>query len=127
MMGKEILLVGLGGGIGSVFRYLISILHSKYFQSHQILATFSVNFLGCILIGILLGLFEQHRISSPNLKYLFITGFCGGFTTFSAFAAENMQLISSGNSITAIIYILSSVVFSLLGVFFGHFIIQNLA
>jgi len=127
MIGKEILLVGLGGGIGSIFRYLSSILNAKYFQSAQLLATFSVNVLGCILIGIFLGLIEHQKLSNPNLKNLFITGFCGGFTTFSAFAAENMQLISTGNSFSAILYILSTIVFSLLGVFLGHYIIQNIS
>jgi CrcB protein len=104
---SKIILIGIGGGTGSVLRYLTSVFLTKYFQSAFPIATFAVNFTGCLLTGLLLGFFEQQAVSN-NLKFLFITGFCGGYTTFSTFAAENMNLFKSENSTTAFIYILAS-------------------
>jgi len=75
--------------------------------------------LGCLLIGILLGLFERQQLSNPDLKFLFITGFCGGYTTFSAFASENINLFQSSNSLIAFLYIAVSVLVGLLAVWLG--------
>ncbi len=118
-MTKAIILVGLGGGVGSIFRYLTSVVATKYFQTIFPLGTFAVNIIGCLIVGILLGLFERQQLTNPDLKLLFITGFCGGYTTFSAFASENINLFQSGNSLTAFVYIASSVLISLFAVFIG--------
>lgn len=123
-MTKAIVLVGLGGGIGSVLRYLVSVVVTKYFQTAFPLATFVSNFVGCLIIGVLLGVFERQQISSPDLKLLFITGFCGGYTTFSAFAAENVSLFQSGNSFTALLYIFGSVLLGLFAVWIGLFLVK---
>lgn len=116
---RAIIFVGLGGGIGSIFRYLTSITITKYFQTTFPLATFTVNILGCLVIGILLGLFEHQQLTNPDLKFLFITGFCGGYTTFSAFASENISLFQSSNSLTAFLYIGTSILVSLFAVWLG--------
>ena len=116
---KNILLVAIGGGTGSVLRYLTSVLTSKYFTSTFPLGTFVVNIVGCLIIGILTGLFYKSSMTSPDLKILFITGFCGGFTTFSAFAQENINLMQSNNLVTAIIYTTLSVVVGLTFVWIG--------
>lgn len=116
---KNILLVAIGGGTGSVLRYLTSVLTSKYFTSTFPLGTFAVNIVGCLIIGILTGLFYKSSITNPDLKILFITGFCGGFTTFSAFAQENINLIQSNNLVTAIIYTILSVIVGLTFVWIG--------
>lgn len=118
-MTRAIILVGLGGGLGSVFRYLTSVIVTKYFQTTFPLATFTANIFGCLLIGVLLGLFERQQLTNPDLKFLFITGFCGGYTTFSAFASENINLLQSGNSLTAFVYIATSVIISLFSVWLG--------
>src|SRR5690625_7004236 len=112
-MTRVIILVGLGGGLGSIFRYLTSVVVTKYFQTTFPLATFTANILGCLIIGVLLGLFERQQLTNPDLKFLFITGFCGGYTTFSAFASENINLFQSGNPLTAFLYIASSIFVSL--------------
>jgi CrcB protein len=118
-MTRAIILVGLGGGLGSIFRYLTSVVVTKYVQTTFPLGTFAVNIIGCLIVGILLGLFERQQLTNPDLKFLLITGFCGGYTTFSAFASENINLFQSGNSLTAFVYIASSVLISLFAVFIG--------
>jgi len=118
-MVRAIILVGIGGGLGSIFRYLTTVVVNKYFQSSFPLATLAANILGCLIIGLLLGFFERHQFTNPDLKFLFVTGFCGGYTTFSAFAAENVNLFQSGNTLTAFLYIAASVLVSLFAVWIG--------
>ena len=115
---KQLLLVGLGGGIGSIFRYLTSVYTAKYYANTFPLATFLTNGLGCFIIGLLIGYFAKTNIDN-NLKLLFITGFCGGYTTFSTFAAENISLLQNQNYLTLIAYTLASVLVGFLAVGLG--------
>src|SRR5690554_447943 len=92
---KTLILVGLGGGVGSVLRYLASLLANRYFPTIFPLATFTVNVIGCFLIGLILGLLERQHLPNPDMRFLFVIGFCGGFTTFSAFALENIFLMQN--------------------------------
>ena len=116
---RAIILVGLGGGLGSILRYLTAVVVNKYFQQSFPWATFAANVIGCFIIGMLLGIFERHQFTNPDLKYLFIAGFCGGYTTFSAFAAENVNLFQSGNTLTALLYITASVLTGIFAVWIG--------
>ena len=116
---RAIILVGLGGGLGSILRYLTVVVVNKYFQQSFPWATFAANIIGCLIIGLLLGFFERHQFTNPDLKYLFIVGFCGGYTTFSAFAVENMNLFQSGNTLTALMYIAASVLVGIFAVWIG--------
>lgn len=119
---KSVLLVALGGSVGSILRYLASVFTTKFYSANFPLATFIVNIIGCLIIGILFGLFEKNGIVNDNLRLLLITGFCGGFTTFSAFSSENINLLQNGNFMTAIVYISLSVILGLFAVWFGLFI-----
>lgn len=123
-MFKTLFIVGLGGGIGSAFRYLTSVLSDKYIQNSFPWATFLVNVIGCLIIGILIGFFAKQQVENPALKLLFVTGFCGGFTTFSAFALENIKLFQSGNTLLALLYIALSVLLGIFAVWGGMLLVK---
>lgn len=118
-MVKQLLLVGIGGGAGSIFRYLASILAGRQASGFP-WATFLVNISGCLLIGLLAGLAARCEIIGADLKLLFITGFCGGYTTFSTFSAENLKLLNSGNWGLALLYIAASLAVGLAAVCLGN-------
>ncbi len=119
---KSILIVGFGGGIGSILRYLTTFYAAKFFPLKFPIGTFAVNFLGCFLVGLLLGYFEKNNLVNSDLKLLFVTGFCGGYTTFSAFGYENINLFQSNNTLLAFAYIGASLIFGLLAVWLGLFL-----
>jgi CrcB protein len=116
---KGIIFVGIGGAIGSVMRYILGSVGTHYFKGTFPLATFITNFLGCIIIGLLIGYFGKSNEINPQLKLLLITGFCGGFTTFSTFAAENVQLMENGNYGLLFANVVGSVVLGIGGVILG--------
>ena len=117
---KQALLVGLGGFIGTVARYLLGsfILHRMPNFRFPV-GTFTINILGCFLIGLLAGLAEKRGAFSPDVRLFLFTGICGGFTTFSAFAHENVFLLRRDEPGTAITYIVASVLLGLLAVWIG--------
>lgn len=123
---KEILLVGLGGGLGSIFRYLTSVLAGKLLPSPFPWGTLVVNIVGCLLIGLLVGMFEKGQLLSSELRLLLIAGFCGGYTTFSAFALENINLFSNQHSSLAFLYIAASVLLGLAAVWAGFYIVKSI-
>lgn len=122
-----IILVGSGGLIGSVLRYLIAIFYSKHFSASFIpYGTFAVNILGCLLIGIVYGLSERFHFLTPHWRLFLATGICGGFTTFSAFAYENISMLQQSNYTGFAVYSIGSFVLCLLSVFAGLSIIKIL-
>lgn len=118
-MTKNILIVLIGGGTGSVLRYLAFLLTSKLFPTTFPLATFLVNIIGCFIIGIVTGFYLKNNMANPDTRLLLVTGFCGGFTTFSAFAQENINLIQTNNMTLAIIYTGFSIILGLVFVWLG--------
>lgn len=117
---KDLLLVGIGGGIGSMLRFLTSSMSARYISSEWALfGTFIVNVVGCFVIGLLAGWLLANMGKSQQLPLLLVTGFCGGYTTFSAFAFENVQLLQSGHTLFSILYIVGSVTAGLLAVWGG--------
>jgi len=121
---KEIIYVGIGGGIGSIFRYLTSFYSQKIFPGDYPWGTFLVNMIGCLVIGLLLGLIEKERMLFPQMRQLLIVGFCGGFTTFSSFAAENIRLIQSGQLMLVLLYTAASVLLGLAAVGLGLYLVK---
>ncbi len=121
---KQLLLVFVGGGFGSVLRYIIG----KYLNSPQDgipYGTFAANILGSLLIGIILGLAAKNDTLTSNQTLLLATGFCGGFTTFSTFAYENHVFLKAGDFTSFALYTIASFVIGFLAVFFGLFLVKN--
>ena len=121
---RTLLLIGLGGSIGSMLRYLTSVVIEKYYATIFPLATLIINILGCLLIGIIMGLLEKNQVTDSAMKWLLVTGFCGGFTTFSAFGYENIRLLQNGNVFLAFVYISASIILGLGSVWLGFLLVK---
>ena len=117
---KDLILVGIGSGIGGMCRYLISLYLG---QSHSGFpwGTFVVNIMGCLLIGILWGLTSRFQNLSPAFSLLFMVGFCGGFTTFSTFSKEGLALLQANNYTLFALYTIGSVLLGIISVALGYF------
>lgn len=121
---KNLLLVGLGGGLGSIARYLCQKWFAENYQHPFPWGTFLVNIAGCFLIGAIYAAGEKATVMTPQTRLLLATGLCGGFTTFSTFAFENMGLLRSGDLSYFLLYIGGSVVLGILFVFAGAAVIK---
>ena len=116
---KSLLLVGTGGFIGSVFRFLASRFMQNNFPSAFPFGTFFVNITGCFLIGLIYGLSEKSSLFSSGWKLFLAVGFCGGFTTFSTFANENLAMLRDGDFFHFLLYTGLSVFLGIAATFFG--------
>ncbi|WP_298472796.1 fluoride efflux transporter CrcB [uncultured Maribacter sp.] len=115
---KQLLLVFLGGGLGSVLRYYISKTFNSFF--HNIfLGTFIVNIIGCLVIGFVLGLSFKNNLLTQNQTLLLTTGFCGGFTTFSTFAFEGHSVLKTGDFLYFTIYTILSIIIGIASIALG--------
>lgn len=108
----------IGGGIGSVFRYILSNLIMNFFNKVFPLGTLIVNITGCFLIGLLFG-FSEKTIISSNIRLFIFVGLLGGFTTFSSFGLETFNLIRQSEIKYAILNFILNNFLGLLAVFFG--------
>ncbi|MFC4892929.1 fluoride efflux transporter CrcB [Pseudofrancisella aestuarii] len=126
-MGLLVLLVGIGGGIGAICRFLVTQLSSSI--SHQIpVGIFICNIVGSLIIGIVAAFLIKTQIftevMSANVRALCVTGFLGGFTTFSSFSLDTLNLFQRGEVWLAFGYILASVFISLFAVICGFYAIS---
>jgi len=118
-MWQSILLVATGGGAGSALRFLCQRWVHQHYPHAFPWGTFLVNIAGCLLIGLLWGLIEKGNLVKAEWRLLLVTGFCGGYTTFSSFAAENIQLLKDGRITYFLFYSLASVLLGILAAFAG--------
>jgi fluoride exporter len=116
---KTLLLIGSGGFIGSVSRFLASRFMQNLFPSVFPFGTFFVNITGCFLVGLFYGLSEKSPLFTPGWKMFLTVGFCGGFTTFSTFANENLAMLRDGDFFHFTIYTGLSIFLGIAGTFLG--------
>ncbi|PVD51191.1 fluoride efflux transporter CrcB [Terrimonas sp.] len=121
---RAILFIWLGGGFGSVLRYLVQLGTSKLFTVTFPAGTFVVNISGCFVIGLLYGLATKYAALTMEWRLFLITGICGGYTTFSSFSYEGISLFRQGNYTYFILYTVLSVVVGLLSTFFGMTVVK---
>jgi fluoride exporter len=112
------LLIFLGGGFGSILRYSISIGTINYNKTDFPLATFIANIASCFLVGLLYHYLPKTTFSETG-RYLLVTGFCGGFSTFSTFSIETIDLLQKNNWMMAVTYVIASFLCDLLAVWVG--------
>jgi len=119
LTGVTLLLVGLGGALGSMARYMFSTQVSRLVPSLFPFGTFAVNVVGCVLFGIIVGLAEQRSVFRPEARAFLLIGVLGGFTTFSTFAFESFQLLRDGQFMSAALNVVGQVIAGLVGLWAG--------
>ena len=123
---SEYLLLAAGGVAGTLARYFLSGLIKKIFSAHLAFGTFTVNLIGCFILGLIVVLADQKSILTPSVRLFLMTGFCGAFTTFSAFIFEVADLTQGGRTLMAFVYILASIGLGLLSFFAGSWLAARL-
>ena len=132
---KDIILVGIGSGIGGICRYLISLAMTqargicRYLISLAMTqarngfpwGTFTINVAGCLLIGLLWGATSRFQNVSPSFALFLMVGFCGGFTTFSTFSKEGLTMLQADSYILFSLYAIGSMMLGILAVALGYY------
>jgi len=123
---RFLLIIGVGGFIGTIARYLSQQFIYKFYPATFPIGTLSVNLLGCLLIGIFYSISEKGNLLSPEWRLFLTTGLCGGYTTFSTFSYESVQLLNDGEYSYVAIYAMASVVLGILATLFGIWITKTI-
>jgi len=121
---QQFFIVGIGSFLGGGLRYLISVFFNQKVNPDFPYATLSVNLFGCLLIGLFYGLFERSAINN-DWKLFLTTGLCGGFTTFSAFSNESLELFKQGNIMSMLIYIIISIIIGIALTYAGYLMAKS--
>jgi len=123
---KELIAVFLGSGLGGLSRFglgkWINSLHNHHFP----FGTFVVNIIACFALGFIIGLADHKQLLSPATRLFWAVGFCGGFSTFSAFSSETMTLFQQGHNASLILYVLASVLLCVTATFCGLLIAERI-
>jgi fluoride exporter len=117
---KQLLLIGTGGFIGSVARFLVSRLNTRVEWLSIPVGTLAVNVLGSFLIGFLIGVSERSPVLTVELRMFLMVGLCGGFTTFSSFSGENLMLMRNGQFLPLFLYTGLSILLGFTAVYLGY-------
>ena len=117
---KQLLLIGTGGFIGSVARYLVSRLNTRIDWFSIPIGTLTVNVVGSLLIGFLIGVSEKSPILTVEWRMFLMVGLCGGFTTFSSFSGENLVLMKNGQILPLLLYTGLSIFLGFIAVYLGY-------
>ena len=122
---KSLLIVGAGSFVGGTLRYLISTYMKNICGQAFPWGTLAVNLLGCFIIGILFAAFSKHSATDNTWYLLLTTGVCGGFTTFSTFANESVQMLQQGNTFGFLGYVAASIIFGFLLIALGYWLVSK--
>lgn len=122
---RTLLIVALGGGIGSALRFMVSRIVAENVSGTFPYPTFAVNIAGCLLIGLFYGLSSRGNLGGSSVKMLLTTGLCGGFTTFSTFCNENLALMRGGNIVATALYAGLSIALGFTAVAAGYWIAER--
>ena len=117
---KQLLLIGTGGFIGSVARFLVSRLTTRIDWLSIPIGTLTVNVFGSLLIGFLIGISEKSPILTVEWRMFLMVGLCGGFTTFSSFSGENLVLMKNGQILPLLLYTGLSIFLGFVAVYLGY-------
>ena len=123
---KSLLIVGTGSFVGGAMRYWLSTIMKNVCGQGFPWGTLAVNLLGCFLFGVLFAIFSKHNSTDSALYLLLTTGVCGGFTTFSTFANESVQMLQHGNTSGFVGYVATSVIAGLLLTATGYWMVKAL-
>ncbi|MFA5850232.1 MAG: fluoride efflux transporter CrcB [Bacteroidales bacterium] len=121
---RLLFIIGAGGFIGSVLRYLTSRLFQQLMVSSFPYGTLAVNIIGCFVLGVVYALAEKNAIVSDEMRLFLTVGICGGFTTFSTFANENMSFLRDGEFFQFALYASVSLLLGLIALYFGNLTVK---
>ena len=116
---NQLILIFVGGGLGSITRFMLGKYIQEQFMRNFPFGTLGINILASLILGLLLGMFEAKTLVNPNYRAFIAIGFCGGFSTFSTFSNDTLQLIQNNRFSEALLNILLNVVLCILATFGG--------
>jgi CrcB protein len=125
-MNRVVLLIGIGSFLGGICRYYSQQVVSKFFPSPLPYGTLAVNIVGCFLIGLIFGLSDRGNILNSEWRLFLTTGFCGGFTTFSTFSYESINLLRDGEFFMLALYVVLSILVGFASTYLGLLITKSI-
>lgn len=123
---NELIVVFAGGGLGSLARFGLGNWINSLHHLHYPLGTLVVNIIACFTLGLFIGLVDNKQLFSTTTRLFWVVGFCGGFSTFSAFSSETLLLFQQGQYASSVLYVIISVILCVSAIFFGIIVTKKL-